>query len=142
MSAGLSIAVMMNNYTHDLATAVFAVSALAAWLIVRSRAALKAPEAVRPLVRGLLRAGWISLAATLALGGVRAAAYRTYEWSEAVGSAQVPALVVKHVILVALVLLGVRALLLARRELRSLEPREAAAPEAERHGAPAGGVAR
>lgn len=120
MKEALAIAVMMNNYAHDLATAVFAVSVLAAWLILRSSAAGKAPEALEPVIRGLQRAGIASLAVTLLLGAIRAMAYRRYEWSEAVGRAQVPALVVKHVILVSLVLLGVRVLLQVRREARSL----------------------
>ena len=124
MNEGLGIAVMMNNYTHDLATAVFAVTVLAAWLILRTSAIRKAPEALEPVIRGLQRAGAVSLAATLILGAVRAAAYKQYEWSEAVGRAQIPALVVKHIILVSLVLLGLRFLFLVRKQARTILPEE------------------
>lgn len=111
---------MLNNYLHDLATAVFAVSALAAFFLLRTQAARELPEAVRPVAEGLVRVGVISLVWTLLGGGVRALAYRRYEWMEAVGRAQVPALVVKHVILVSLVILGLvvlhRVHRLTRRE--------------------------
>jgi hypothetical protein len=52
---------------------------------------------------------------TLAGGVVRALAYKRYEWVEAVGKAQVPALILKHVILVSFVVLGVLVLRRVRR---------------------------
>ena len=106
---------MLNNYLHDLATAVFAVSALAAWLLCRSPAARAAPEALGAVIDGLVRVGIVSLVWTLAGGVVRALAFRRYEWMEAAGRAQVPALVVKHIILVAFVIAGVVALARVRR---------------------------
>ena len=115
----MAVLVMLNNYTHDLATAVFAVSALAAWLVLRSGAMKQAPWALRPLVQGLVKIGMISFVMTLLLGGIRSAAYRQYEWSEAAGRAQIPALVVKHVILVLLVILGLWVLYRVRRALRA-----------------------
>ncbi len=124
MNEGLGIAVMMNNYTHDLATAVFAVTVLTAWLILRTSAIRRAPEALGPVIHGLQKAGVASLAATLILGAVRAATYKQFEWSEAVGRAQVPALVVKHIILVSLVMLGLRFLFLVRKQARAILPEE------------------
>jgi hypothetical protein len=69
----MAVLVMLNNYTHDLATAVFAVSALAAWLVLRSDAVKQAPRALRPLVQGLVKIGTISFVVTLLLGAVRSA---------------------------------------------------------------------
>jgi len=106
---------MLNNYMHDLMTAVFAVSAVASWLLLRSTAAREAPGAIRPVARGLIRLGSFSLLWVLLGGVVRALAYRKYEWMESVGREQVPALVVKHVILVSLVVAGVAVLIRARR---------------------------
>lgn len=111
----MAIAIMLNNYLHDLATAVFAVSAVAAYLVMRTTAAQQAPAVVQPVARGLVRLGFWALAWTLAGGVVRMLAYRQYEWSEAVGRAQVPALIVKHIILVSLVICGVVVLRRARR---------------------------
>jgi hypothetical protein len=113
----MAVLVMLNNYLHDLATAVFAVSALAAYFLLRSPAAREAPAAVQPVIQGLVRVGTIALLWTLAGGVVRALAYKRYEWMEAVGKAQVPALVLKHVILVSFVVLGVLVL----RRVRQLE---------------------
>jgi len=117
----MAVMVMLNNYMHDLMTAVFAVSAVAAWLLLRSDAMRRAPEALRPVARGLVRLGMFSLAWILLGGVVRALAYRKYEWMESVGRAQVPALVVKHVILVSLVITGIVVLLRTRRLMASLE---------------------
>jgi len=114
----MAILIMLNNYFHDLATAVFAVSVLAALLLLRSPAAREAPSALQPVIDGLVKTGWLSLAWTLAGGVVRALAFRRYEWMEAAGRAQVPALVVKHIILVTLVAGGLLVLHRVRRHGR------------------------
>ena len=102
-----AILVMLNNYFHDLSTAVFAVSAIAAWLVVRSRAMEKAPAAVRPLAAGLVKVGIASFVWTLLGGWIRGITYREYEWVDAAGRGQVPVLVLKHVILFSLVVAGI-----------------------------------
>ncbi len=48
-------------------------------------------------------------------GAFRGITYREYEWVEAAGRNQVPALVVKHVFLVALVITGIVFLYRLRR---------------------------
>ena len=115
----MAIFVMLNNYMHDLATAVFAVSALAAWFLLRSPAASDARDALRPVIDGLVKVGLISLAWTLAGGAVRGLAFRRYEWMEAAGRDQIPALVVKHVILITLVVCGLTMLYRVRRFART-----------------------
>ena len=121
----MAVLVMLNNYMHDLATAVFAVSALAAFFLLRSQAARDAPSALRPVVHGLVKIGIGSLIWTLAGGAVRALAYKQYEWMEAVGKAQIPALILKHVILVSLVALGVVVLVRVQRLVRDGQVQEA-----------------
>ena len=111
----MAVLVMLNNYMHDLATAVFGVSALTAYFLLQSRSAREAPAAIRPVIQSLVKVGTIALVWTLAGGVVRALAYKRYEWMEAVGKAQVPALILKHVILVSFVILGVVVLLRVRR---------------------------
>jgi hypothetical protein len=106
----MAILVMLNNYLHDLATAVFAVSAITAYLLRRSIAARGASETLQPVVRGVVRVGIASLIWTLLFGFVRGLTYREYEWVEAAGRDQVPALVAKHVILICLVIAGCVAL--------------------------------
>jgi len=111
----MAVLVMMNNYMHDLATAVFGVTALTSYFLLQSRSAREAPAAIQPVVRSLVKVGTIALIWTLAGGVVRALAYKRYEWVEAVGKAQVPALILKHVILVSFVVLGVLVLRRVRR---------------------------
>jgi hypothetical protein len=111
----MAVLVMLNNYLHDLATAAFAVSAVAAYLLRRSLAMKRAPTPLQPVVDGLVKVGVFSLVWTLAGGVIRALAYRRYEWMEAAGRGQVAALMVKHVILVSMVALGVVVLYRVRQ---------------------------
>ena len=120
----MAVVIMINNYLHDLATAVFAVSALAAYFLLRSPASREAGLALQPVVNGLVRVGFFALAWTLAGGVVRALAYRQYEWMEAVGREQVPALIVKHVILVSMVIAGLVVFYHVRRLVRVDETQE------------------
>ena len=114
-----AVLILLNNYLHDLATAVLAVSAVAAWLLLRSSTAQRAPAVLRPVADGLVGVGLFALGWTLLGGVVRALAYREYEWMEAAGRNQVPALVVKPVILVAMVVLGLVMLYRVRRLVRT-----------------------
>ena len=111
----MAILVMFSNYFHDLATAIFAVSAVTAYLLQRTLAMQTAPAVVQPVVRGIQRMGYYALAWTLVFGSFRGITYREYEWVEAAGRDQVPVLVVKHVILVCLVVAGIVVLARLRR---------------------------
>ena len=64
----MAVVIMINNYLHDLATAVFAVSALAAYFLLRSPASREAGAALQPVVAGLVRVGFFALVWTLAGG--------------------------------------------------------------------------
>jgi hypothetical protein len=58
------------------------------------------------LVRLLRRVAWGSLAWVMIGGAVRAWFYEEYEWLPKAGTAQIPALAAKHVLLVALTVWG------------------------------------
>jgi hypothetical protein len=120
----MAILVMLNNYLHDLATAIFAVSAVAAYLLRHSLAMQAAPESIQPVVRGVVRVGLFSLAWTLFFGIIRSLTYRQYEWAEAAGRDQVTALMLKHVILVSLVIAGLVVLYRLHRLGRAAEGTE------------------
>ena len=119
----LAVAVLLNNYFHDLATALLAVSAV--MLLVLGRGALESGEPavqrffagryhkLRWLLRGSL--GWI-----LTGGAIRLWAYRDYEWSDAAGRGQIAALGVKHAVLGAAVLVGLVAWIRLERKLRAM----------------------
>ena len=94
--------VMLNNYFHDLAVAFLFASSLMAHLVVREWPGRPSER----LLRSLRRVAWGSLAWVLLGGIVRSIFYKEYEWMPKAGTAQVPALMVKHVFLVALTVWG------------------------------------
>lgn len=113
------VLVMLNNYFHDLSVALLtcALAAIAAvW-----RAASRRPE-VSPLAEAIdavsLRVGLGSLAGVVGFGAVRTWAFMDYEWLPAAGRNIVPALVVKHVVLVSLLGAAAVAAWRSRRRAR------------------------
>lgn len=113
----MSLAIVFNNYFHDLATGVFFGCAITLWAVSRSLKADPArAEALAPIYAALTRALWISVAWIL-LGGVpRTIFFPTYEFIPALGKDIVPALIVKHVFMFTAVGIGIAAWVSARRE--------------------------
>jgi hypothetical protein len=104
-----AIFVMLNNFFHD-----FAVALLFASLLVLSVVYRKARDpgsshwrAVAAELADIFNKVIYACWGAIILGGiVRTLAYQDFEWNEAAGRGQIPALVVKHVILVGLVAYG------------------------------------
>lgn len=101
MSPTLGVFIMMNNYFHDVATALLLASGVSMWVIVKKldrnpeKAVadyfLKIYQGITGLAKFSL--GWILI------GGIpRTIFYTKFEWANAVGNSQVPALIVKHVL--------------------------------------------
>ena len=97
-----ALVVMLNNYFHDLAVAFLFASCLMSHVVLRHWPGSPSPR----LLRILRRVAWGSLAWVMIGGAVRAWFYQEYEWLPKAGTAQVPALAVKHVLLVALTVWG------------------------------------
>ena len=97
-----AVLVMLNNYFHDLAVAFLFASTLMAHLVLDHWPGTPSRE----LTQKLSRVAWASLAWVLVGGVVRAWFYEEYEWLPKAGTAQVPALVVKHILLVTLTVWG------------------------------------
>jgi hypothetical protein len=111
MSPAAGVALMMNNYFHDVATALLASSAFALWAMLRRYDARpRGPDAARYFLEihgAMARLARFSLA-WIVLGGIpRTLWYAEFEWANAAGRAQVTALLVKHVVAFALVAGGV-----------------------------------
>ena len=103
------MALMMNNYFHDVATALLAASAFALWSLVRLQDSMGGEASPRFFLAAysrMARFAKVSLVWIL-LGGIpRTIFYRDFEWANAAGRGQVPALVAKHILMFALVGLG------------------------------------
>lgn len=123
MSPTLGVFIMMNNYFHDVATALLLASGVAMWVIVRRLEAHPAQEVVDyflKVYRGVTGLAKFSLAWILIGGVPRTLAYKEFEWANAVGKSQVPALIIKHIL--AFLIVGTGAYLWIRlsRRIREL----------------------
>ncbi|AJE04657.1 hypothetical protein [Geobacter pickeringii] len=106
----LGIAIMMNNYFHDVATALLAASAFVLYAVYRVEESCTGPGATEFFLktyRRMVRLARFALA-WIVLGGIpRTIFYTRFEWANAAGKGQVPALIVKHILMVILVAGGV-----------------------------------
>lgn len=124
MTPAFAIALMMNNYLHDVATALLAASAVALWAMLRRfEAGPRGPEAGRyflEIAGAMTRLARFSLA-WIVLGGIpRTIWYGDFEWANAAGRGQVVALAVKHVVAFVLVAFGVAFWRRLRRRLAAV----------------------
>ena len=109
---GLGVAIMMNNYFHDMATGLLVGSGFALHAILRIQASMNTPQATlfflktnRRMVKLFRFALWWVI-----LGGVpRTIFYTSFEWANAADKLQVPALAVKHVMMFTAVVWGIYA---------------------------------
>lgn len=115
---------MLNNYLHDLATAVWLVSTLALVLLAK-RAPSESGEVkafATSLAKPVSTIVDISLIWIFVGGAIRAAAFTTYEWLPAAGRGQIAMLVVKHILLFAVVSVGVFLRIKSKRMLEGIAP--------------------
>ena len=110
-----AILVMLNNYFHDLAVAFLWASSLLAWVVVRHWPGKPSQE----VAKILSRIAWGSLVWVLIGGAIRAYFFKEYEWLPKAGTAQIPALAVKHVFLVGLTAWGLVGVVRLQRLLDS-----------------------
>lgn len=112
ISPGLGVAIMMNNYFHDMATGLLVGSGFALHAIIGILKTMNSNEAKlfflktnRKMVKLFKFALW-----WVVLGGVpRTIFYTSFEWANAADKLQIPALAVKHVMMFAAVVWGVIA---------------------------------
>ena len=109
---GLGVAIMMNNYFHDMATGLLVGSGFALHAILRIQGTMNTPQSTlfflktnQQMVKLFKFALW-----WVVLGGVpRTIFYTSFEWANAAGNHQIAALGVKHVMMFAVVVWGVIA---------------------------------
>ncbi|MGB3563945.1 MAG: hypothetical protein WBH85_14720 [Thermoanaerobaculia bacterium] len=110
-----AILVMLNNYFHDLAVAFLWASSLLAHVVVDNWPGKPSAK----VARILSRVAWGSLVWVLVGGAIRAYFYQEYEWLPKAGTAQIPALAVKHVLLVGLTVWGLIGVVRLQRKLET-----------------------
>ena len=110
-----AVLVMLNNYFHDLSVAFLWASSLMAHLVLRHWPGKPSQEVAKILTR----IAWGSLAWVMIGGAIRAYYYMDYEWLPKAGTAQIPALAVKHVLLFGLTAWGLVGVVRLRRKLMS-----------------------
>lgn len=118
----MAIAVIMNDYFHDVATATLLASGLLT-LALQARAQAAGPERAAAFLRAYpsLRRFAFFAVAWLVVGGIpRAVYWRRFEWTQAVANDAVPGLELKMVLIALGIVVGVLAWFLAERRTRSL----------------------
>jgi hypothetical protein len=121
---GLGVAIMMNNYFHDMATGLLVGSGFALHAIMRIQASMNSPEATlfflktnRQMKKLFKFALW-----WVVLGGVpRTVFYTSFEWANAADKLQIPALAVKHVMMFSAVVWGIVAWRRMQRKVEILK---------------------
>lgn len=120
-SSRLGVAVVLNNYLHDLATGTWVSANAFQWAVLNRGPG--GDGVIDPTtaagVRAVRAVGRASLWWILAGGVVRAISFRRYEWSDAAGRGQLGLLGVKHVLLFGAVVAGRRL----EREVAAIEGR-------------------
>lgn len=101
----MGLFVILNNYLHDLAAGTWlSANVFQFALLRRGRGACR--EDIRHALHGVRIVSRVALAWIVVGGVIRAIAYRSFEWSDAVGRGQVGLLIFKHGLLFAAVAVG------------------------------------
>lgn len=112
MSPELGILIMLNNYFHDVATALLAASGVTMWIVAKKYEKHKTPDYLPyfiDLYKGITGLAKFSLYWILIGGVPRTIFYKEFEWANAAGKGQIPALIVKHIL--AFIFVGTGAIL-------------------------------
>lgn len=103
---------MLNNYLHDFAAAIFLVSAIMLYVFGSHavKGAADSPGAAKYFLYAYEKLKFLLYASVvwiIAGGIVRTIAYKRFEWMPAAGRGQIPALVMKHILIFAAIAFGV-----------------------------------
>lgn len=124
MSPGVGILLMMNNYFHDVATALLLASGVAMWIIVQKLGDENDVSVVAYFLRiykGVTRLAKFSLIWILVGGIPRTLSYQQFEWSNAAGKGQIAALIIKHILAFIFVGAGAHIWMKINRKIKKLE---------------------
>jgi hypothetical protein len=113
----------MNNYFHDFAAGVVFVCGIVMFKMVdwaqkmESREAKEIVQGAYPTVVHIIGGAIIFM---LFAGIIRTFTYKDFEWANAVGIGQVPAIIVKHIIVGGIFFYGVALWIKAHRKIKEI----------------------
>ncbi len=124
MSPELGVVIMMNNYFHDVATALLLASGYVTWVIVRryddSSKTKETTEYFLKIYGNAVKLAKYSLI-WIVLGGIpRTIFYAEFEWANAAGKGQITALIVKHILAFTFVGLGAHIWIRVNRRVKEI----------------------
>lgn len=123
ITPGLGVAIMMNNYFHDVATALLAASAFTLHAIVRVQAVQNSVAGTLFFIRTYdMMVKFFRFALWwIIIGGIpRTIFFTSFEWNHFADKLQIPALMVKHILMFVLVVWGVIAWKRLKRKVDAL----------------------
>ena len=124
MTESAGVALMMNNYFHDVATALLLASGIAIWVMYRKfgeSSQEETKEYFLKLYKSMTFLAKFSLV-WIVLGGIpRTYFYTEFEWAHYAGKSQIPALIIKHVLAFIFVSAGAHLWLRVRKKVREIE---------------------
>jgi cytochrome c oxidase assembly factor CtaG len=126
MSESTAIVLMMNNYLHDVATALLIASGYVMWVLWKGLDPEAGHDAISYFVRmyyRITKLSQFSFIWILLFGIPRVIYYKEFEWSNMAGRGQVPALIAKHILAFTLVACGAALWMKVRKKVRELEQR-------------------
>lgn len=109
MSPGFAVFILMNNYFHDVSTAMLFCCGIV--LMALQRPLQRTEDAAvlayfGRIARGMERIAWFSLTWIIVSGILRAATFRTFEWANAVEKHHETGLLVKYAIAFTMTVIG------------------------------------
>jgi len=111
MNPGFATFLLMNNYFHDVATAMLPACALVLWLFrkyLNNGAESPVLRAyARSLYRGMVRLVWISLVWIMVSGLIRIATFDTFEWVNAAQKGYQAGLFMKYGLAAVMIVVGI-----------------------------------
>ena len=117
----IGILVMMNNYFHDLAAGIVFVTGITMYVMVQ-KAIENDTQAAKEIVLGvypkLVHIVGGAIIFMLFAGVIRTFTYKEFEWANAVGNSQVPAIIVKHIILGGIFFYGIALWIKAHKKIK------------------------
>lgn len=132
ITPGLGVAIMMNNYFHDVATALLAASAFLLYAISRVQEIRNDAASTRFFIETYdLMVKFFRFALWwIILGGIpRTIFFMSFEWNHFADKLQIPALMVKHLLIFVLVIWGVIAWKRLKRKVEALRATGLSCPD-------------